>query len=93
MECWSTGMLGMGHPGSLTIPPFHDSTIPVFPFQPRAASHGTSPIQGFAFLIPAPSACARSLLVPGTCDLTHRRTDASDLAVPCAWNSPTIPAP
>ena len=26
-------------------------------------------MQGFAFLIPASSACARSLLVPGTCDL------------------------
>ncbi len=52
-----------------------------------------SPIQGFAFLLPASSACARSLLVPGTCDFTGRRTDASDSAAPCAWSSPTIPAP
>ena len=34
MECWNTGMLGMGHPDSLIVPPFHDSTIPVFPFRP-----------------------------------------------------------
>jgi hypothetical protein len=50
-------------------------------------------IGGFAFLIPASSACARSLSIPGTCDLTRRRTDASDSAVPCAWNGPHIPAP
>ena len=56
-------------------------------------SYGRSPIQGFAFLIPAASACARSLLVPGTCDLTPRRTDASDAAAHCAWTSPYIPAP
>ncbi len=49
---------------------------------PSADSYGRSPIQGFAFLIPASSACARSLLVPGTCDLTHRQTDASDSAAP-----------
>ncbi len=60
---------------------------------PSADSYGRSPIEGFAFLIPVPSACARSFLVPGTCDLTDRPTDASDSAAPCAWNSPTIPAP
>jgi hypothetical protein len=60
---------------------------------PSADSYGRSPIQGFAFLLPASSACARSLLVPGTCDLTHRQTDASDSAAPCAWNGPHIPAP
>ena len=46
-----------------------------------------------AFLLPASSACARSLLVPGTCDLTPRRTDASDSTAPGVWSSPTIPAP
>jgi hypothetical protein len=60
---------------------------------PSADSCGRSPIQGFAFLIPASSVCARSLVIPGTCDLTHRRTDASDSAAPCAWSSPPIPAP
>ena len=60
---------------------------------PWADSYGSSPIQGFAFLIPASAACARFLLVPGTCDLTHRRTDASDAAAPQAWTRPTIPAP
>jgi len=60
---------------------------------PLADSYGTSPIQGFAFLIPAASACARSLLVPSTCDLTRERTDASDSAARSAWNGPTIPAP
>jgi hypothetical protein len=60
---------------------------------PWADSYEKSPIQGFAFLLPASSACARSLLVPGTCDLTHRRTDASDSAAPWARNGPTIPAP
>ena len=59
MECWNTGMLGMGHPDSLIIPPFHDSTIPVFPFRPMADSCGRSLLDGFAFLIPAPP------LVPG----------------------------
>ncbi len=39
------------------------------------------------------SAGARSLLVPGTCDLTHRRTDASASAAPRAWKGPNIPAP
>ena len=65
------------------------------PFEdgPSADSYGTIPIQGLGFLIPAPSAGARSLLIPGTCDLTQRRTDASDSAAPAAWNSPTIPAP
>jgi len=58
-----------------------------------ADSCGKSPIHGFAFLLPASSACARSLLVPGTCDFTHRRTDAFDSAAPYARNSPTIPAP
>ncbi len=33
-------------------------------------------MQGFAFLLPASSAGARSLLVPGTCDLTPSRADA-----------------
>ncbi len=56
-------------------------------------SYGTSPIQGFARLLPASSAGARSLLVPGTCDLTGRRTDASDSAAPCGWTGPDIPAP
>ena len=56
-------------------------------------SCGRSPIQGFAFLLPAASAGARSLLVPGTCDLTHGGTDAFDSAAPRAWNGPTIPAP
>jgi hypothetical protein len=60
---------------------------------PSADSYGNSPIQGFALLIPAASACARSLLVPSTCDLIHRRTDACDSAAPGAWNNPTIPAP
>ena len=49
---------------------------------PWADSCGRSLIQGFAFLLPASSAGARSLLVPGTCDLTPRRTDASDSAAP-----------
>jgi hypothetical protein len=60
---------------------------------PSADSYGTSPIPGFAFWLPVSSAGARSLLVPGTCDLTPRRTDASDSAAPCAWNGPNIPAP
>jgi hypothetical protein len=60
---------------------------------PSADSCGSSPIPGFAFLLPASSACARSLFLPGTCDLTPRRTDASDSAALDAWNSPTIPAP
>jgi len=50
-------------------------------------------MEGFAFLIPASSASARSLPVPGTCDLTPRRTDASEAAAPCAWKGPHIPAP
>ena len=58
-----------------------------------ADSYGKSPMEGFAFLLPAPSACARSLLVPGTCDLTPRRTDASDSAAHGAWKGPHIPAP
>jgi len=29
--------------------------------------------------------------VPGTCDLTPRRTDASDSAAPGAWKGPTFP--
>ncbi len=60
---------------------------------PQADSYGKSLIEGFAFLIPASSACARSLLVPGTCDLTRRRTDASDSAAACAWKGPTSPPP
>ncbi len=44
---------------------------------PSADSCGSSLIQGFAFWIPAPSACARSLLVPGTRDLTGERSDAA----------------
>jgi len=58
----------------------------------RIPTEGVS-IGGFAFWIPASSACARSFLIPGTCDLTPRRTDASDSAAPYAWNGPTIPAP
>jgi hypothetical protein len=58
----------------------------------RIPTEGVS-IKGFAFLIPASSACARSLLVPGTCDLTRRRTDTFDSAAPCAWKGPNIPAP
>ncbi len=50
-------------------------------------------ICGFVFLIPASSACARSVVIPGTCDLTHGRTDASDSAAPCAGKGPSIPAP
>jgi hypothetical protein len=50
-------------------------------------------IGGFAFRIPASSACARFLFLPGTCDPIPRRTDASDSAAPCAWSSPNIPAP
>ncbi len=60
---------------------------------PSADSYGKSLIESSAFLFPASSACARFLLVPGTCDLPHRRTDASDSAVPGAWKRPTIPAP
>jgi hypothetical protein len=60
---------------------------------PSADSYGRTLIQGFAFLIPASSACARSLLVPGTCDLTHRRTDAFDSAAHTAWTKPNSPAP
>jgi hypothetical protein len=37
----------------------------------RIPTEGVS-IGGFAFLIPASSACARSLLVPGTCDLNSQ---------------------
>jgi len=95
-ECWNTGMLGMGHPDSLIVPPFHDSTIPVFPFRPIGGFprrrggrlYGRSPIQGFAFLVPASSACARSVLIPGTCDLTPKRTAASDSAAHYAWTGP-----
>jgi hypothetical protein len=71
--------------GSWAEPPLEDG--------PSADSYGRSLIQGFAFWIPASSACARSLLVPGTCDLTPRRTDASDSAAPCTWKGPNIPAP
>ena len=60
---------------------------------PSADSYGRSPMQGFAFLIPASSARARSLLIPGTCDLTHRRTAAFASAAPCTWKGPNIPAP
>jgi hypothetical protein len=60
---------------------------------PSADSSGGSPIQDLAFLLPASSAGARSLLVPGTCDLTPRWAGASDSAAPYAWNSPAIPAP
>jgi hypothetical protein len=60
---------------------------------PSADSCGRSPIPGFAFLIPAAAAGARSLLVPGTCDLTPRRTDAFDSAAPCTWKGANIPAP
>ena len=91
MECWNTGMLGMGPPGSLIIPPFHYSSL-LFPAHRRIPTERVS-TGGSAFLIPASSACARSLLVPGTCDLTRRRADASDSAAPCAWKGPTTPAP
>jgi hypothetical protein len=52
-------------------------------------------VEGFTFWLPASSASAgaRSLLVPGTCDLTPRRSDASDLAAPGARKDPPIPAP
>ena len=60
---------------------------------PSADSYGSSPIGGFAFWLRASSAGARSLLVPGTCDLTPRGTDASDSAAPCAWKGANIPAP
>ncbi len=60
---------------------------------PSVDSYGTSPIEGFAFWIPASSACARPLLVPGTCDLTRRRTDASDSAAPGVRRGPHTPAP
>jgi hypothetical protein len=43
---------------------------------PSADSCGKSQIQSFAFPFPASSTCARSLLIPGTCDLTHERSDA-----------------
>jgi len=56
-------------------------------------SYGRSVIQGFAFMTAASSACARPLLVPGTCDLTHGRTDAFDAAAPWAGRGPHRPAP
>jgi hypothetical protein len=64
-----------------------------FPRRRGGRLYGKSQIQSFAFPFPASSACARSLLVPGTCDLTRRRTDASDSAAPCTWNDPISPAP
>jgi hypothetical protein len=73
--------------------PFGRRPIGGFPRRRGGRLYGRNLIRGFAFLIPASTACARSLLVPGTCDLTHRWADASDSAAPCAWNSPTIPAP
>ncbi len=60
---------------------------------PSADSFGKRLIQSFAFLFPASSAGARPLLLPGTCDLTHGRTDAFDSAAPCAWKGTDIPAP
>jgi hypothetical protein len=65
------------------------------PFEedPQADSFGRSLISGFAFQIPASSVCARSVFIPGTCDLTHRRTDAFDSAAPGARRGPHIPAP
>jgi hypothetical protein len=39
-------------------------------------------MESSAFLFPASSACARSLLLPGTCDPTRGRTAASDSAAP-----------
>ena len=54
----------------------------------RIPAEGIS-IGGFAFLIPASFACARSLLVPGTCDLPRRRADARERsAVPAAGQAP-----
>jgi hypothetical protein len=65
------------------------------PFEdgPSADSYGRSLMESSAFLFPASSACARSLLIPGTCDLARRRTDASDSAAARAWTRPHIPAP
>jgi hypothetical protein len=60
---------------------------------PQADSFGRSLISGFAFQIPASSVCARSVFIPGTCDLTHRRTDAFDSAAPGARRGPHIPVP
>ena len=37
-------------------------------------------VAGWAFRLVSASACARSLPVPGMCDPTHRRTDASACA-------------
>ncbi len=45
----------------------------IFEDGPSAGSCGKSPIPGFAFPLPASSAGARSLPVPGTCDLTGCR--------------------
>ena len=75
--------------------PNHFGRRPMSGFPRRRGGRlcGRSLLGGFAFLLPASSACARSLLVPGTCDLTSRWTDASDSAAPCAWSSPAIPAP
>ncbi len=73
--------------------PWEDGPSADSPAGAGAGSTEGVSIGGFAFLIPASSACARSLPVPGTCDLTHRRTDASDSAAPYVWKGPTIPAP
>jgi hypothetical protein len=60
---------------------------------PQVDSFGRSLLDGFAFPILSASACARSLLVPGTCDLTPRQADASASAARCAWTGPNTPAP
>jgi hypothetical protein len=41
----------------------------------------------------SPSACARSLVLPGTGDLTGRRTDAPDVSGPGGRNTTTVRAP
>ena len=83
-----TSILPVGFRGIGVPPMLHGRSRPC---HEKAASH--TPSQGFAFLIPAPSAGARSLLVPGTCDLTHRRTDTFDSAAPGAGKGPHVPAP
>jgi hypothetical protein len=60
-----TGILPVGFRGIGVPPMLHGRSRPC---HEKAASHTLS--QGFAFLIPASSAGARSLLVPGTCDRT-----------------------
>ena len=64
---WNDGMVegwGEGMPIAAQysiVPVFHYSLVP-------SAS---------AFRIPASTACARSLIIPGTCDLTDGRSNAT----------------